>query len=104
MDERYGVEASQLIDDISWIRDASELRECLLTKDAAVARRPAEAKQIRMSDARVFALMNASVTGDEMAARFLRQERAIMRWAERVPAPFVCGVDADRVRRVRLHG
>lgn len=103
MDERYGADVSQLVDDVTWIREASEVGECLLTKDAAVARRPAEAHQIRMSDARVFALKRARATGPEMAAWLLAHENAIMRWATRVPAPFVLGIWPNRVGRVTLH-
>lgn len=102
MDQRYGPGLSQNVDDVTWIREAAERGECLLTKDAAVARRSAEAQQIVMSSARVFALTSAILTGDEMATLLLRHERAIVRWATRVRAPFVCGIGQHRVGRIRL--
>ena len=50
MDERYGPQASQGVSDVDWIYDASVRGECLLTKDAAISSRPAEAMAIYMND------------------------------------------------------
>ena len=103
MDERYGVERSQLISDVEWIFDATELGECLLTKDIAIATREAEARIVVMNDARLFALANARLSGPESLDRFLGNERAIFRWAAHVRPPFAAAVYEDGVRRRALH-
>lgn len=102
MDERYGTDVSQEVDDATWIRDASARGECLLTKDVWIARRPAEAQQVVMSEARVFALKNARLTGEAMAGLFVLHGPSIVRWATRVSGPFVCGVGPRGLARVRL--
>ena len=101
MDERYGPRRSQGVSDVDWIRDASQRGECLLTKDAAVASRPAEAEAIYMNDSRVFALARANVIGPTMLMWFLANERAIHRMTRAKP-PFVMAVGPDRLRRKRL--
>lgn len=40
MDERYGVEVSQSIDDVTWIRDACRKGEVIITKDREIASAP----------------------------------------------------------------
>jgi len=102
MDESYGADASQHIADVDWIAEASQRGESLLSKDSAVARRPAEAVAVVMNDARFFALANARVTGPEILQCFLTNEVAIFRWATRVTPPFVVAVGPDWVRRRRL--
>ena len=102
MDERYGSSVSQEVADVDWIREATERGECLITKDVAIARNPAEAEVVYNCDARVFAITNARITGLEMLARLVRHEPAIFRWAQRTPPPFVLGLGPTGVARVRL--
>lgn len=102
MDERYGRDVSQEIADVDWIRDASAMGECLITKDVAIARNPAEAEIVYNCDARVFAITNARITGPEMFARLVQHEPAIFRWARRTPPPFVLGLGPTGVARMRL--
>jgi hypothetical protein len=66
MDERYGSGPSQNIADVDWISDASSRGECIVAKDAAIARRSHEAATVAMCDARVFAITNAQITGPSM--------------------------------------
>jgi len=101
MDERYGPQVSQRVDDVDWIRDATSRGECLLTKDAAIAGRPAEAMAIYMNDARAFALARADLLGATMLAWFLRNERPITRMTRAKP-PFVMAVGPKGLRRKRL--
>jgi hypothetical protein len=99
MDERYGPGQSQLISDVEWIRDATSRGECLLTKDCAIARRPAEAAVVAMCDARVFALANARLTGPQMLDQLLTHQSTVFRMAVRATAPFVAAVGPVGVRR-----
>ena len=103
MDERYGVLDSQYVADTDWIREASERGECLLTKDAAIARNPAEAEVVYNCDARVFTITDARITGPEMLSRLLHHERTILRWAQRTRAPFVLGIGPRTARRLKLN-
>ncbi|MEE6286133.1 hypothetical protein V2J52_00515 [Georgenia sp. MJ173] len=103
MDERYGPTASQSVADTDWIRDASERGECLLTKDAAIAKNSTEADIIYNCDARVFTITDARITGPEILARFVRYEADIFRWAARVQPPFVLGLGAVESRRLKLN-
>jgi hypothetical protein len=102
MDERYGKDASQRVQDIDWIREAAGRGECMLTGDIRIARRPAEARTVWMTEARVFALPSGTATGPDKLARYVAQARAVMRWALRVPGPFVASVGKDGLRRLGL--
>lgn len=102
MDERYGPDASQEVADVDWIREATERGECLITKDVAIARNPAEAEVVYNCDARVFAITNAQITGPAMQARLIQHEVVIFRWARRTPPPFVLVLGPTGVARVRL--
>lgn len=101
MDERYGAEASQGVADTTWIRDASRAGELVITKDRAIARRPLEAEAIYYSEARVFAIASAQITGPEQLERLLNNRSRIERLSIQ-PGPWVFGVYLDEVRRLRL--
>ena len=60
MDERYGADQSQSIQDTQWIEEATLAGDVLLCKDLAIAQNPLEAQAIYMTSARVFALSNAA--------------------------------------------
>ena len=102
MDERYGVERSQEIADADWIRDASERGECILTKDAAIARRPAEAQVVYACAARVFTIKNARITGPQMLGLIVDHADEIQRLADRAEGPYVMGVRVGGMERLRL--
>jgi hypothetical protein len=102
MDERYGVNESMKVQDVDWIGEASRRGEAILCKDKAVASVPLEAQTIYMNDARVFAMASGRITGQEMIRRLLVHQDGIFRWASMKPGPFVCGVHADRIARLKL--
>ncbi len=101
MDERYGVRDSQSTADMTWIRDASDSGDVIITKDKAIAKRLLEAEAIYYSEARVFTIASAQITGPQQIARLLVNESRIERLTSR-PGPWVFGVYADNVRRIRL--
>ena len=68
MAEVYPGGLDQVINDDVWIARASEENWIALTKDDRIRWRHAAA--LEASTLRVFALNNASLTGDEMAERF----------------------------------
>ena len=59
MDERYGADQSQNIQDAQWIEEATLAGDVLLCKDLAIAQNPLEAQTVYMTGARGFALSNA---------------------------------------------
>jgi hypothetical protein len=102
MDERYGVDRSQNIDDPSWIREASRRGEILLSKDRAIAKRPLEAEAIYYTAAKTLVVSSARVTGAEILAWLIANESAIERLASR-EGPWVFGVYRDRIAELRLN-
>lgn len=102
MDERYGADRSQGVEDVRWIREASAASEVLICKDRNVAKRPIEAEAIYYSEARVLVLASAQVTGAEMLDQLLTNEHAISRLMRRA-GPWVHAVYADRLGSIRLN-
>jgi len=104
MRERYGEMPGQRLSDTTWIREAAEAGEAILTKDDHVARRPAEVQTIYMCDARVFAFAKAELTADQMVAILLEKTESIRRWATRAHGPYVASLRAGlSIRRRRLN-
>lgn len=103
MDERYGADQSQKIQDTQWIEEATLAGDVLLCKDLAIARNSLEAQAVYMTSARVFALSSASVTGPDMARWYLANEARIVRVALRANGPYVMAIHPSYgLRRARL--
>jgi PIN like domain len=103
MDERYGAEQSQGIQDTRWIEEATLAGDVLLCKDLAIAANALEAQVVFMTSARVFALSNASLTGPLMAQWYLDNEARIVAAALKAGGPYVMAVNpAYGLRRARL--
>lgn len=103
MDERYGKDGSQRIQDAKWIEEATLARDVLLCKDLAIAHNPLEAQVVYMTSARVFALSKARLTGPTMAQWYADNEARIVAAALRAGGPYVMAVNASYgLRRVRL--
>lgn len=103
MDQRYGAEASQKIQDQQWIEEATLNGDVLLCKDVAIAANPLEAQAVYMAEARVFALSNAQLPWRTMVDWFLTNEAAIVRAAQLAGGPYVMAINpAYGLRRRRL--
>ena len=103
MDERYGADQSQSIQDTRWIEEATLAGDVLLCKDLAIVQNPLEAQTIYMTSARAFALSNASITGTTMAQWYLDHEAKIARTALRAKGPYVMVVNPSYgLRRAKL--
>lgn len=103
MDERYGVEKSQRVPDTEWIEDATDRGEALLCKDLAIARNQLEAETVFRVSARVFALANANLSGQDTAACLLDRGEAMVAMAARASGPYVVSVSRTGLRRCRLN-
>ena len=103
MDERYGADQSQSIQDAQWIEEATLAGDVLLCKDLAIAQNPLEAQAACMTGARAFALSNAQVTGNVMSQWYLDNEAKIVKTALRAKGPYVMAVNPSYgLRRARL--
>ena len=103
MDERYGADQSQNIQDTQWIEESTLAGDVLLCKDLAIAQNPLEAQVVYMNSARLFGLSNASITGPAMARWYLDNEARIVRAASRAAGPYVMAVNpAYGLRRTKL--
>jgi hypothetical protein len=103
MDERYGADQSQSIQDAQWIEEATLAGDVLLCKDLAIAQNPLEAQAVYMSGERGFALSNAQVTGNVMSQWYLGNEAKIVKTALRAKGPYVMAVNPSYgLRRARL--
>ena len=102
MDERYGADRSQRIEDEQWISEATNRGEVLLCKDRAIARGPVEARAVYMHDARVFTLARANLPGPEMVALFLAAEQRLARMASRAKGPYVVSISPNGLQRLRI--
>jgi PIN like domain len=103
MDERYGADASQLVQDTQWIEEATDGGDVLLCKDLRIAKNPLEAAAIYRTSARAFALSRGDIDGPTMVRRFVDNEQRIFRMAQRAPGPYVVSVSDEGLRRVRLN-
>lgn len=103
MNERYGSAAAQRLADADWIRDAAERDEAILCKGMAIARNPLEAEAVWFSNAKVFAIASAQITGEQMIQRVGAHQMAIVRWTKRTSGPFVAGIYEGGLRRLELH-
>jgi hypothetical protein len=103
MDERYGADQSQNIQDTQWIEEATLAGDVLLCKDLAIAQNPLESQAIYMTSARVFALSNAAIPGTTMAQWYLGNEAKIIGTALRAKGPYVMAVNPSYgLRRATL--
>jgi PIN like domain len=103
MDERYGTDRSQNIQDTQWIEEATVAGDVLLCKDLAIAQNPLEAQAVYMTSARVFALSNAAISGTTMAQWYVGNETKIVKTGLRAKGPYVMAVNPSYgLRRVRL--
>jgi hypothetical protein len=103
MDERYGADRSQEIQDTQWIEEATLHGDILLCKDLAIARNTLEAQVIYMTSARVFALSSANLAGPVMAQWYLGNEAKIVTTALRAKGPYVMAVNPSySLRRATL--
>lgn len=78
--------------DEEWIVKAASERWVVLTKDAAVRRRPNERLAIRNSGLRVFTLTRGTWTSEQMSQAFITAARRIERVLKRYKGPFVARV------------
>ena len=105
MNEFYGPQSGESVDDVVWVREATERGFILLCADAAMAAVPLEARTIKMCSARVFAISrkNAQLRGTEQGVLFLRHQSQITQLALR-EGPYSFAVTRSGLREQKLLG
>lgn len=88
--------------DVDWLPDVAARGWVILTKDAAVARRPLERDAIDAAAARVFAFSNANVSASAVAAGFLVAWPKMLELIESRAGPFIAVVHRDGRVEVRF--
>jgi predicted nuclease of predicted toxin-antitoxin system len=82
----YGEQRASTIPDHEWIEDGAQAGYILLTKDYAIRRLLMIADALKGTDARLFCLTNAHLSGREISERFLfNLNRIIQRSIHRGP-------------------
>ena len=81
--------------DTTWLAEVGRRGWIVLSKDAAIKRRDHELAALKTARVRAFFLTSASMTGDDMAAIFVKVLPKIVRLATSTPAPFVFTVRRD---------
>jgi PIN like domain len=84
--------------DSQWIRDAADSGWPILMKDKRIRHRQAEIDAITEHGARCFVVARDDLTFDQVAERFLANQRAIFEAAAR-PGPYIYVVQSDRLDR-----
>lgn len=95
----YGEQAGQAVEDVVWLEEAGRRDWVVLLKDDRVRRRPAERDALVQARVRAFCLTNASLRGDQMAARFSKNINRIVQ-RSRAFGPYIYGVYDNELRRL----
>jgi PIN like domain len=103
MNELYGAQAGEAVDDVDWVSDATKRGFLLLCSDASMASVPREAEMIKMCGARVFAITrkNAQLRASEQASMYLYSELKIRQLAMR-EGPYSFAVSRSGLREQTL--
>ncbi len=88
--------------DVDWLPAVAAKGWVILTKDAAVARRPLERDAIDIAGARVFAFSNANVPGSAVASGFLIAWPKMLALIKSRAGPFIAVVHKDGRVEVRF--
>jgi hypothetical protein len=99
--ERYGIPDDEMIPDQRWLADAGRSGEIVLMKDSRVRYNAAEKAAVIEHKVRCFCLTRGSLTGSEMASRFL-SNLARIELACQQSGPFIYAVHENRIERLDL--
>ena len=87
----YGEQEGQHVADEDWLRLAGGRGWLVLMKDDSIRRRPRELAAVQDAAVRAFCVTNASLTGAQYAALFVRHHHRIIQWG-RHAGPYIYGV------------
>ena len=78
--------------DVDWLAEAGRRCWVVLTKDDAIRRNPLELAMYRRARLRVFTLARQGLSGQEMAAIFVKALAGMLRRAEAIEPPFIFSI------------
>ena len=78
--------------DAEWLPEVAARDWIVLTKDERIAYRALEQFAVAQSNARVFVLVSANLSGPEMGQTFQKALKAMERFVEKHPPPFMAKV------------
>lgn len=98
LSEHYGVPADEAVADEDWLQLAGERGWAVFMKDTRIRYNPAERTAVRDHSVRCFCLSSQSLSGEDMAARFLDNIEGITA-ACHDDGPFIYIVYSTRIER-----
>lgn len=98
--EHYGVPADEDIGDEEWLELAGSRGWVVFMKDGQIRRNVAERAAVERFGVRCFCIPNQSLTGAEMAERFLRHLPSITETCLTDVGPFIYAVHQRRIERM----
>lgn len=101
LSEHYGVPFDEDVADETWLEEAGLAGWAVLMKDARIRYNRLEQEAVKDFSVRCFCLSNQSLSGIEMAARFVSNLPAIVN-ACREPGPFIYAVHKTRIELLDL--
>ncbi len=96
--EHYGVPTDESVADEEWLALAGQQGWAVFMKDTRIRYNPAERAAVREHDVRCFCLSSQSLSGEEMADRFLDNLEAIVAACTEA-GPFIYVVYANRIEQ-----
>lgn len=98
MADHYGTPADENIPDTEWLKMVGDKGWVALTKDKRIRSQTENRKSLTKNGVRCFCIMDQSLSGDDLAARFLNNEERIV-GACRQPGPFFYAVYSNNIVR-----
>ncbi|MCP3975538.1 MAG: hypothetical protein GY720_13720 [bacterium] len=99
--EHYGIPADETILDETWLELAGTEGWVVFMKDTRIRYNPAEREAVKSHRVRCFCLSSQSLTGDDMATRFLTNLKRIAAACDQ-PGPFIYAVHKNRIEKLTL--
>ena len=101
LSEHYGIPADETVPDEHWLELAGQNNWTVLMKDTRIRYNKAEREAVHTHRVRCFCLSSQSLSGEEMAARFLDNLTRIATACSQ-PGPFIYAVHKNRIERLAL--
>ncbi len=98
MADHYGTPADENIPDTEWLKMVGNKGWVALTKDKRIRSQTENRKSLMKNGVRCFCIMDQSLSGDDLAARFLNNEERIV-GACHQPGPFFYAVYSNNIVR-----
>ncbi|MCP4968147.1 MAG: hypothetical protein GY926_23290 [bacterium] len=99
--EHYGIPADETVPDETWLELAGTEGWVVFMKDTRIRYNPAEREAVKSHQVRCFCLSSQSLTGDDMAARFLVNLARITAACDQ-SGPFIYAVHKNRIEKLTL--